>query len=480
MIPDYKYGIRLSIVYGIIWFIDLLDATILNVALPEISQFFKIDPTDGEWAIIGFLLAMTIGIVVSHPTATFFGVRRIYLGSQWFYILSSLACGFSNNFSQLVFFRIFQGCAGGISIPIGMSLNMSALPQDKWAKVGAWTNLFSLIAPALGPILAGYVTFGLSWRWLFFIKVPVSIAAVFLAHLWLRKVPRKKEEKFDWLGFCFAGCSLSLLLLVLSEIGKSTFSNSLLIFLFLCSLILFGAFLWQEKRTTSPLVPLRIFNYPLFTWGNLIQAAANMIFLGATFIVALYLQWGLNFSIVKTGWIMAAITLGTLSAIPFTGKFYNRLGPIPFIIPGLFLMAFAMLALIWVTPETSPWIIACLIFFEGFGSASLQSTNFVSIFSEIPQDLKGSGSSLYTLFKQISASLGVALSTMVLSISMVSGGILELTQNTSPKLFYPSFIFLGSIPLLALLCCFCIDNRRALKKLKQHDHVDTEFEQGVE
>ena len=480
MQQDVRYGIRLSIIYGVIWFIDLLDASLLNVALPEVSQYFRIGPTDAEWALIGFLLAMVIGMIISTPASQNFGLRRVFLFAQWMYIFSSLACGLSIHFPELVLFRVLQGFAGGLAIPLGMFLIMSVLPNEMWAKTGAWINLFSLIAPALGPILAGYITSYLNWRWLFLIKLPISLVAVLLSHAWVKNHVEEKKGRFDWFGFILVSLSLSLFLLVLSEIGKPFFSNVMLI-TFLCAAIFCGwIFVWQEKRAKHPLVPFKIFRYKLFAWGNLIQSAANMIFLGATFLVAVYLQRSLNFSIILSGWIMAAVTLGMICVMPLTGKFYNKWGPLPFIIPGLLLMGGAMLALTVVTPQTSPWLIALLIFCEGAGSAAVQSSNFVSIFSEIPQTLKGPGSSLYSLFKQISASIGIALSTMALSLGMNLKGIPATASHLPQNVFYGPLILLGLIPLLALFCCFFIDNKKALKKLSSHDHLDTEFEKGAE
>ncbi len=285
-----SYGIRLAIIYGVIWFVDMLDATLLNVALPEISKFFNIDPTNAEWALIGFLLAMVIGMVLSNPAGANFGMRRVFIAAQWLYLASSLACGLSPHFSELVIFRVFQGFGGGLAIPIGMNLIMTVMPQDKWAKTGSWMNLFTLIAPALGPVLAGYITTYLNWRWLFFIKLPISLICVLLAHSWVRMVPKESEKRFDWFGFLFASISLSLLLLILSAIGKPLFTNATLITFFVASLLFGTLFFWQETRFRNPIVPLKIFRSRLFSWGNVIQSAANMIFLGATFLVALYLQ----------------------------------------------------------------------------------------------------------------------------------------------------------------------------------------------
>lgn len=460
-------------------FVDLLDASLLNVALPEISHYFRIDPTNAEWALIGFLLAMVVGMILSNPAGTHFGVRRVFVASQWLYLISSLTCGFAIHFSELVISRIIQGFGGGLALPIGMSMVMMAMPQDKWAKTGSWINFFSLLAPALGPILAGYITFYLNWRWLFFVKLPVSVCALVLSYIWVKKAPRKKET-FDWFGLVFSILSLTLFLFVLSEVGKSQFFPSTLIFLFVLSLIFGGVFIWQEKRFKSPLVPLSLFHSRFFSLGNVIQSGANMLFLGAVFFIALYLQWSLDFSIIKTGWMMAAITLGMMIAMPLAGRYYNRIGPLPYMICGLLLMAGSMFSLIFVSKSTPPWIIGFIIACEGAGSAGLQTTNFVSIFSEVPQNLKGAASAVYSIIKQISASFGIALSTMVLSLAMHFYGIQTLMQGAPKKLFVWPFVVLGSIPLFTLICCFFIDNKLALQRIRSTTHLETEFEEGAE
>lgn len=477
---DTRYGVRLAIIYAVIWFVDLLDASLLNVALPEISVALRVDPTNAEWVLIGFLLAIVIGMLLSAPASVNFGIRRVFIGSQWLYVISSAACGLSPGFSELVIFRVFQGFGGGLAIPIGMNLIMTALPKDRWAKTGSWMNLFSLLAPALGPILAGYIVSNLDWRWLFFSKLPLSIGAVILSHFWVLHAKNRKKERFDWFGFLFVSSSLSLLLLVFTEIGKDLFSNWTLLILFSLAVVCGLAFVWQEKRVKNPLVPFRIFHSRLFSWGNVVQSAANMIFLGSTFIVALYLQWGVGFDIVETGWIMAAITLGMMAVMPLTARYYNRIGPLPYMIVGLLLMSASMFLLLLVDKKTPIWVIASIIFFEGAGSAGLQTTNFVSIFTEVPQQLKGVGSSVYSLLKQISASFGIALSTLALTLVMNAYGLEKLTTDAPQKIFFGPLIFLGAVPLLALLCCPFIDNKKAIQALAIKEHLETEFEEGTE
>ena len=208
-----------------------------------------------------------------------------------------------------------------------------------------------------------------------------------------------------------------------------------------------------------------------------------MIFLGATFITGLYLQQGLGIDIVTTGWILAAITPGMLCCLPLISRYYNKVGPLPFIVPGLVLMAFSMFALTWVTSATSPFVIAFLIFCEGFASSIIQTPNVIGIFAEVPSSLKSDGSALYALGKQLSATMGVALSTMTLSITLTWHGLSQVTQGNTAQmapLFHYSFYVLGIIPMIALILCFFYDNKRALQVVKKTDHMKTEPEMGLE
>lgn len=475
---NFRYGIRLAIIYALVWFIDLLDGSTLNVTLPAIAQSFHIDPTNAEWAIIGFLLFMAIGISVSTWLGDNYGTRKIFLSSQLIYIASSIGCGFALGLSSLVFFRCSQGLAGGLAIPIGMTALMKAMPQSYWTKTNAYMNTVTLIAPALGPIFGAYVTSLLGWRWIFFLKLPFSILCYLLSLYWVKKDLQSDRTKFDWAGFILGGLSLCGILWVFSEVGKTN-SSSLLIITFL-SLLSGVLFLKVEKKSKAPLIPLAIFKVQHFSFGNLIQSAANTIFLGANFLIALYLQKGLGLSLVSTGWIMAAITPGMVIVQPLVGKFYNKIGPLPFIIPGLIILSLSTYAFALTTPQTSVYVLGLLVFCIGAASSMTQTANLPSIFSGLPNKYKGPGSSLYSLFKQISASFGVALSTMVLSIGMTINSSASISEIYSIGIFHVCILVLGSIPAIALIFCKFIDNKKALAQITQPSHIPTEAEFGTE
>lgn len=461
----YTYGIRLAVIYTLVWFIDLLDASTLNVTLPAIAQSFLIDPTNAEWAIVGFLLSMTIGISISNWLGDHYGSRQIFLLSQLLYIGSSIGCGFSFDISSLVFFRIIQGFAGGMAIPLGMAALMRAMPQSLWAKTSATMNMVTLIAPALGPIFGAYVTSLYGWRWIFFLKLPLSALCFLLSLYWVKQESKKEGLRFDWPGFILGGISLIGMLWVFSEVGKN--NSHWLWIAFALSILAGYIFLKTEKRSSNPLIPLSIFKNQHFAFGNLIQSAANTIFLGANFLIALYLQQGLGLDLVSTGWIMAAITPGMIIVQPFVGKFYNRIGPLPFIIPGLIILSLSTWAFAFTTPEMPTYILGFLVFCIGAASSLAQTANVTSIFSGLPHEFKGAGSCLYSLFKQISASFGVALSTMILALGMNVNGHSSTETIPSLVIFHYCFLVLGSIPAIALIFCLFINNQKALNQIAE-------------
>lgn len=436
---DYRYGVRLAVIYAMVWFIDLLDASSLNVALPDIAQSFGINSINAEWAIVGFLLSMTISMSISGWLGDNYTTRKVFILAQAMYLISSIACGLAGNINALITFRILQGFAAGLGIPLGMAALLRAVPKEHWAKITSNMNMVTLVAPAVGPLFGAYAAHTFGWPSVFFLKIPLALLCLTLSIYWVRKEPIQQRAKFDWPGFILGGVSLSGILWTFSEIGKMSYE--ILIALSAATLLLGYLFIKREKKCLQPLIPLNIFKNRHFSYGNLIQSAANTIFLGANFVIALYLQKGLGHDIVTTGWIMAAITPGMLFAQPIVGKFYNKMGPFVFIIPGLILLSLSTYAFILTDVNTSPYILGALVGSIGIASSITQTANVTAIFSALPDNYKGTGSSLYSLFKQVSASFGVALSTMILAIGMD---------------FHYCFFALGTIPAAALIFCFLL------------------------
>lgn len=446
-----RYGIKLAIVYAMVWFVDLLDSTSLNVAITSIATYFEVAPSSTEWVVIGFFLAMTVGISISGWLGDTYTMRRVFLLSQILYILSSAACACAPSLHLLIAFRAVQGFAGGLAIPLGMAALLQVMPKTLWAKTTANINMITLLAPALGPLYGVYVTEWLDWRAIFYIKLPLMILTLALSVIWLRKEQSIPRGRFDWSGFTVGATSLLAILWVFSEVGKGHGSISLaLIFAVACYLGLL--FIRIEQKKEAPLIPLEIFRIRRFTLGNVVQSSANAIFLGANFMIALYLQDGLKLPLVETGWVMACISPGMIIAQPLIGRFYNRVGAIPYMITGLLILSSCMLSLMLMDAATPHYLIGLNIFLIGCASSLTQSSNVVSIFASLPNAYKGSGSSLYTVFKQLSASFGVAFSAMVFSLA--GGSFAGLFS------YHFCFAALATLPMLGLVCTLLIREKQ--------------------
>lgn len=186
-IQSSTYGIRLAIVYAMVWFVDLLDSTSLNVSITAIAASLGISPQDAEWVIMGFFFSMTIGIAISGWLGDRFGMKKVFLVSQLLYIAASIGCALSTNLLCLTIFRSIQGYAGGLVIPLGLATLLKVLPKEMWAKTTANINLVTLLAPALGPIFGVYAADYFGWPSIFLLKLPISTIALILSVLWVKK-----------------------------------------------------------------------------------------------------------------------------------------------------------------------------------------------------------------------------------------------------------------------------------------------------
>lgn len=449
----FSYSAKIATLYAITWFIDLLDSTILNVALPKIAVYFHTTAIYAEWTIVGFLLAFTSVIAVSGWLGDHFGPKRIFILGQVLYFLSSLGCGFAWSLPALIGFRILQGVGGGMVTPVGGALLIRNAPKAKWSKYTPRINMISLIAPAIGPVFAGYVTTIFGWRYLFFLKLPIQLVCLIFSFYWIREEIHEKK-KFDWPGFGLSFAFLVMFLYSLTIFGEQNRSMDLAIVIFAASLILFIIFFFYERKAKNPLIPFSIFRHPLFSVGNIIQSATNIIFLGIFFITAFYFQYALNKSIIATGWILSSVTPGMMLMQPIISKFYNRIGPTPFVTIGLILLTVSLLLLCVVDSSISAWTLALIIFLEGMANSLIQSSNVMAIFSELSKTEMSAGSALYNLFKQTSGAFGVALSTMLLTVNLILMKIPSIQAATANELLKPfkiTFFILSAIPFIALL-----------------------------
>src|SRR5437868_3319156 len=198
-------------------FIDILDTTIVNVALPDLGREFHASTTSIEWIVLGYLLSLAVWIPASGWIGDRIGTRRVFLFALAMFTAASALCGQANSLGELVAFRVLQGVGGGMLVPVGTAMLFRAFPPIERAKASTVLILPTVIAPALGPVLGGYLVTDVSWRWIFYVNLPVGIVAFAIGFLYLRENREGAAGRFDVRGFVLSGGGLALLLFALSQ-----------------------------------------------------------------------------------------------------------------------------------------------------------------------------------------------------------------------------------------------------------------------
>ena len=448
-----KYGLKLSILYGTIWCLVLLDISILNTALPTIANYFGYLTTQSEWVIIGFMLSLILSMSAGSWLCDRFGTKKIFVLAQIGYIISSLLCGISSSLNLLILANCIRGLSGGLMGPSGLTMFMRKVPQLTRLKHVLRINIVTLVVPAIGPIFSSYILDVFGWRYVFLLKMPIFILTAILSIIWLKETTFFYKKKFDLTGFLFAAMSLTCLLLAFSIIGESETQLVSIFALF----SLFGLFafwfLKQELTNQNPLINFSIFESKLFILGSVIQFFAGAIFFGLTFATNLYLQRALKFDIITTGWTLASVAPGIILALPisylFTKFFTTRIS----VILNLSVLFVSIIALCFITPETSLFILTIILFFQGLSFTScILITNKVPYFADIKPELMSSASTISQLVRLLAAILGISISSMILTMTLYIFKINNLVETNFAVSRFPfiiTFLLFASILLYA-------------------------------
>ena len=209
--------VAVSVVFVAAMFMSIMDVTIVNVALPTIGRDFAVSPTAIDSISIGFLVSLAVFIPASGWLGDRFGGKRVMLAAIVVFTLASALCGLASSLGELVAFRILQGVGGGMLAPVGMAMLFRAFPPEERIRASSILTVPTTLAPALGPVLGGLLVTDLSWRWVFYVNVPLGIAAFLFGVFFLESAPQAKPGRFDLPGFLLSGIGLGALMYGISE-----------------------------------------------------------------------------------------------------------------------------------------------------------------------------------------------------------------------------------------------------------------------
>jgi len=393
---------------AVAFFMESLDTTILNTAVPAISAALGVAPLSMKAVLASYTLSLAVFIPISGWMADRFGTRRVFASAIGLFTLGSLLCGLSGNIHLLVACRILQGCGGAMMVPVGRLTLVRTFAKPDLLRTMSFVSIPALVAPMLGPIAGGLIVGYLHWRFIFFLNIPIGIAGLILVYIHLPDYREEQSHPLDVVGLILFGSGIALLSYVLEIFGEHTLSAPDISGLLALSVILLGGYWFHAKSLAFPLLQLKLFTIRTF------RAAVSGSFFtrlgigGVPFLLPLLYQVGLGFTPIESGLLVmpqaiAAMTMktimpGLLRRVGYRGVLISNT-----LVLGLLLMAFATIGL-----RTPVWVIILQAFFYGaFTSLQYTSMNTL-VYADISEQNTSSASSIASTMQQMSISFGVA------------------------------------------------------------------------
>jgi EmrB/QacA subfamily drug resistance transporter len=413
-----------SVVFVAALFVNILDTTIVNVALPTIAYQFHVTAADAGAVVVGYLLSLALVIPASGWLGDRFGTKRVFLISLAVFTLASALCGVAQSLPQLVAFRLLQGLGGGMLAPIGLAMLYREFPLAERMRVNRVLILPTAVAPAMGPVLGGLLVDTLSWRWVFYVNLPVGVLTFLFGLFLLREHREPGAGRFDLAGFVLSGVGFALLMYALTEGATLGWGAPQIVITGVLGVVLLAATVLVELRVPEPMLDLRLFGDRLFRSINVVQLMSTAGFLGTLFVFPLLYQSGLGVSAWQTGLTTFPEAVGVLLGTQIASRVYSALGPRLHIVLGVVNAAVAMMLITLVGAATPQWVVMLIMFYLGLGMSNNFNPAQTAAFAQVPAAKTGRASTLYNSGRQAGSAIGVAVLGSVLAAfgSGTSGG----------------------------------------------------------
>src|SRR5438270_4591376 len=442
-------------------FMNIMDTTIVNVALPTIGRQFHVAADSVDTVAIGYLVSLAVFIPVSGWLGDRLGPRRVLLGSIVVFTVASALCGLAQNPAQLVAFRVLQGVGGGMMVPVGMALLFRTFPPEERVRASSILVVPTAFAPALGPVLGGLFVTELSWRWVFYVNLPIGVAALAFGLVYLAPQPRQATGRLDVAGFVLSGAGLGLLMYGIAEGPFKGWGRPSIVGTIVAGAALLVAMVVVEMRSAAPLIDLRLFRDGLFRSSHIVMTLGAVSFLGVLFIVALFFQDGLGQSALGSGLSTFPEAVGVMiGAQVVTRRFYPTIGPRRTMTMGLLILTVSLCLMSLIDTIGELWWMRLLLLVMGYGMAHVFTSAQAAGFATISGPDTAAASTLFNALRQLGGAGGVALlSTVVPEI----GPVAVRHGHAAPRLaaYHAAFLVAAGITLLAAAAARSIDDEAA-------------------
>jgi len=405
-------GPLIAIIIGV--FMAVLDTTATNVVVPSLVNTFKDPLSTVQWVITGYTLAQAAVIPLAGWLADRYGAKQLFLTSVVLFTIGSALCATAQNSGMLIFFRVLQGLGGGFVLPLGFAYVYRLAPPDKVGLVTGMMGIPILLAPAIGPVVAGWLVQDASWRWIFLINVPIGVIGVFLGLRSLPNVARTAVDALDLAGIILGPLAIASLVYGISE-GATSWTSANTIGGIAIGTVTMVAFIIVELRATVPLLELRVFRSIDFNLAIVAQWMGQFALFGVLFLVPVFLQQARGYGALDTGLTLLPQAIATILFLPLGGALFDRIGARPLVVLGAGAMAVAGFLLGTVSHTTRGWDLIVPLALYGVGMGLMLMSLNTQVLNSAPRALVGRVSALTTALQQVIASIAVAGLSTVLS-----------------------------------------------------------------
>ena len=395
-------------------FMEVLDTTVVNVSLPHIAGNLSATVDEATWVLTSYLVANAIVLPITGWMANYFGRKRLLMMSVTGFTTASFLCGLAPSLPLLILFRVLQGAAGGALQPLSQAVLLEGFPPEGRGKAMAFWGLGIVVAPILGPVLGGWLTDAYSWRWVFYINIPVGIASIVMTKLFVFDPPyiRRSSSRVDYWGLGMLVVGIGALQVVLDKGQQEDWlSSHWIASLLVLSVVTLTVFIAYELRIEHPIVNLRVFKERTYAAGVFLMTCVGFVLYGSLVLLPIWMQTLLGYPALQAGIALAPRGVGSFLTMPFVGVVIPKTDARKLLGLGIVISALTMFAFSRLSLNAGYWDFFWPQFVQGISLAFLFVPLTTVTMGPIRKEEMGNATSLFNLLRNLGGSFGIAVST---------------------------------------------------------------------
>jgi EmrB/QacA subfamily drug resistance transporter len=434
---------------AVAFFMESLDTTILNTAVPTIATALHVAPLSMKSVLASYTLSLAVFIPISGWMADRFGTRRVFASAIGIFTLGSFLCGISTNIHLMVAFRILQGCGGSMMVPVGRLTIVRTFAKSELIRAMSFVAIPGLIGPMLGPIAGGLIVGYLHWRLIFFVNIPIGLAGLILVYLHLPDYREPHTDPLDVPGLLLFGSGVGLLSYVLEVFGEHTLTTPEILGLLTLSIALLAGYGFHATRTTHPMLRLTLFRIRTFRTSVIGSFVTRLGIGGIPFLFPLLYQVGLGFTPIQSGLLMMPQAISSMSLKLTMPGIIRRFGYRGVLVSNTIIIGLQILLFATIGIATPVWLVVAEVFFYGFFTSLQYTAMNTLVFADVTEEQASAASSIASTMQQMAISFGVASASLVTAFF-----IPDRHTSSAPEFIHGihrAFFVLGAMTLLSTI-----------------------------